>query len=97
MVDRTSGGDESTPRGEVLRRSTPTLKVSSDAAKIPVGIDGSLHKVKAPVTIRIDERALTVVLPADVVKRQLGEYVEPTDEALGHLSGVRGSSQDSNE
>jgi len=97
MMDRTSVGPGSTRRSEVLRRSTPTLKVSSDDAKIPVGIDGSLHKVKAPVTISIDDHALTVVLPVDVVKRQLGEHVEPTDEALGHLSGVRGSSQDSNE
>lgn len=97
MVDRASSGDESTPRAEVLRRSTPTLEVSSDDAKIPVGIDGSLHKVKAPMTIRIDERALTVVLPVDVVKRQLGEHVEPTDEALRLLSGASGSSQDSNE
>jgi len=88
MVARVPDDMPSHRRAEIRQRSISTLVVDSERKKIRVGIDGSLHKVKAPVTIGIDRRALTVVLPLDVVKQQLASQVDPTDEALSFLSGA---------
>ena len=77
-------------RPEIMRRSTPReLTVDSENKKVPVGIDGSLHKSKAPVSLRIDRGALNVILPSDVVARQLLGDSGPTTEALSFLSGLK--------
>lgn len=94
IEDRVSAAKAHTHR-EVRRKSTEVVTIDSDDKKVHVGIDGSLHKVKAPVTVQIDNRALQVVLPTDVVQRQLRGDASPTEEALSHLSGLRPQSKSS--
>jgi len=86
VADREAVGGRG--RGELKEWTTPKLVVESTEKKVPVGIDGSLRKVKAPVKVRIKRAALRVVLPTDVVKRQIQNAPGMTEEALAHLSGV---------
>jgi len=73
--------------GQVKRWNAPSLTVDSTNKKIPVGIDGSLHKMKAPVDIHIDHKVLRVVLPRGLVEGEIIETAVPDQEALSTLSG----------
>jgi diacylglycerol kinase family enzyme len=87
LVDRTPTNHSDLGHPDIKRWSSPTLTVESTEKKVHVGIDGSLHEVKAPVNIRIDHGALRVVLPTGLVKREIHETSTPVREALAHLSG----------
>ncbi len=63
------------------------MTVDSTHKKVHVGIDGSLHKVKAPVDIHSDHAVLRVVLPTELVAQELQESPEVGEEALEYLSG----------
>jgi len=88
LTDRASGKHTKLKHSQVKRWSAPTLTVESTTKKVPVGIDGSLHKVKAPVKIYIGHGSLLVVLPAGVVRQQIRESSDVTPEALANLSGA---------
>jgi diacylglycerol kinase family enzyme len=96
VMEDTVGAAKAHSHREVKRKSTEVLTIDSDDKKVHVGIDGSLHKVKSPVAVRIDNRSLQVVLPSGVVQRQLQGDASPTEEALSFLSGLRQSSESSN-
>jgi len=87
LTNRASGTHTELDLPQVERWSAPTLTVESATEKVPVGIDGSLHKVKAPVKIHIGHGSLRVVLPTGVVKQQIRESSGVTPEALALLSG----------
>jgi diacylglycerol kinase family enzyme len=87
LADREAVGQTKLRRSDLKRWSAPQLTVGSTNKKVHVGIDGSLHKVKAPVDIHIDHAVLRVVLPTELVERELRESGEANDEALAHLSG----------
>jgi len=89
VADREAVGGDG--RGELKEWTTPKLVIESTEKKVPVGIDGSLRTVKAPVKVRIKRAALRAVLPTDVVKRQIQNAPGMTEEALAHLSGVAAS------
>ncbi len=87
LTDRTEAGDIDREHSEVKRWSAPKTTVDSTAKKVHVGIDGSLHKLHAPVDVHIDHRALRVVLPTQLVESEIQESSKPEPEALAHLSG----------
>lgn len=86
VENRAAAGERG--RAEMKEWTTPRLTVESTEKKVPVGIDGSLHKVKAPVEVTVDHAALRIVLPTDVVKRQIQNSGGMTAEGLAHLSGA---------
>lgn len=88
LTDRPSGNHTILNHPNVERWTAPTLTVESATKKVPVGIDGSLHKVKAPVKIHVGHGSLQVVLPTGVVKQQIRESSGVTPEALAKLSGT---------
>jgi hypothetical protein len=63
------------------------VTVDSTKKKVHVGIDGSLHKVKAPVDIHIDHAVLRVVLPTELIAGELDDMADIDEAALAHLSG----------
>jgi len=85
--DRVAGEYADLGHGQAKRWDTPSLTVHSTNKKIPVGIDGSLHKMKAPVDIHIDHKVLRVVLPTELLERQISESSTPDAAALSMLSG----------
>jgi diacylglycerol kinase family enzyme len=87
LADRTEAGNIDLKHSEVKRWSAPKMRVDSAEKKVHVGIDGSLHKLRAPVDVNIDHRALRVVLPTQLVEREIQELSGPDQEALMHLSG----------
>ncbi len=87
LADRPETGDFDLGHSEVKRWTTPKVTVDSTKKKVHIGIDGSLHKMHAPVDIRIDPRALTVVLSSALVEREIAESHSPDHEALSALSG----------
>ena len=87
LADRESIGQTRLRHSDIVQWSAPQVTVDSTNKKVHVGIDGSLHKVKAPVDIHIDHSVLRVVLPTALVERELQESGEESDEALAHLSG----------
>jgi hypothetical protein len=74
--------------GEIKEWTTQKLTVESAKKKVPVGIDGSLRKVKAPIDVEIDRGALRVVLPTDVARREIEFSTGMTPEAIAHLHRV---------
>jgi diacylglycerol kinase family enzyme len=88
MADRSAAGPSGLNRGEIKEWTTPKLTIESAEKKVPVGIDGSLHKVKAPIDVEIDRAALRVVLPTDVAKREIEFSTGMTPEAIAHLHGA---------
>jgi len=87
LADREAVGQTSLKHGDVKRWAAPQLTVNSTDKKVHVGIDGSLHKVKAPVDIHIDRAALRVVLPNELVIGEFGDRADIDEAALAHLSG----------
>jgi diacylglycerol kinase family enzyme len=88
LTDRVSAGHVDLAHSRVTQWSAPTLTVDSTGEKIHAGVDGSLRKHGAPVQLRIDHKALRVILPIDTVRQQIRESSEPTNEILAHLSGA---------
>ncbi len=87
LADRESVGHTNLIHSAAKQWSVPQLTVDSTHKKVHVGIDGSLHKVKAPVDIHIDHAVLRVVLPTELVEQELQESAEVGEEALEYLSG----------
>jgi diacylglycerol kinase family enzyme len=87
LTDRIEGEYTGMEHSETKRWDTPKLIVDSSKKKVHVGIDGSLHKMRAPVDIHIDHKALRVVLPMGVAERDISETEGPNEEALAFLSG----------
>lgn len=85
LADKTQSGEAE--HSEVKRWDTPKLTVDSTHKKVHVGIDGSLHKLKAPVDIHIDHKALRVVLPMGLVRSEITETSSLDEAALSSLSG----------
>ena len=81
-------GDTDLEHSDIERWSAPTVTVASTKKKVHVGIDGSLHKMKAPVDIGVENNALRVVLASELVRREIQESSAPGREALAHLSGA---------
>jgi diacylglycerol kinase family enzyme len=94
VADRSADGPSAISRGEIKEWTTPKLTIESAQKKVPVGIDGSLHKVKAPIDVEIDHAALSVVLPRDVARREIEFSTGMTPEAFAHLA-VGDTSSDS--
>jgi diacylglycerol kinase family enzyme len=90
LVDRTSTRHTDLEHSDIERWTAPTMTVASTKKKVPVGIDGSLHTLKAPVDIGVENKALRVVLATELVKREIQESSAPGREALAHLSGAFG-------
>jgi diacylglycerol kinase family enzyme len=88
LAERTSTRLADLEHSDLKRWSAPTLTVDSTTKKVPVGIDGSLHELKAPVDVHIHSEALRVVLGEDLVQREIRESSTPTHQALEHLSGA---------
>ena len=88
LADRTSSGHVHLEHSQLEQWSAPSLTVASTKKKVHVGVDGSLHKVKSPVHIRVDHDSLRVVLPTGLVKREIQESSEITHRALEHLAGL---------
>jgi diacylglycerol kinase family enzyme len=88
LADRTDLGDTAFKHSKVTRWTSPTVTVNSTKKKVHVGIDGSLHKVKTPVHIRIDRGALRVVLATGLVREEIEESTDVDRVALAHLSGA---------
>jgi diacylglycerol kinase family enzyme len=72
---------------QVKRWNASNLTIESTEKKIAVGVDGSLHKMKAPVGIYIDHKALRVVLPTRLVKQVVRESSVLDHDALSSLTG----------
>ena len=87
LADRESVGDSDLSHSSAKRWSVPQLTVDSTHKKVHVGIDGSLHKVKAPVDIHVDHAVLRVVLPTELIVNKIGESIDIDATALAHLSG----------
>jgi hypothetical protein len=87
LTDRVEDERVDLKHGQVKRWDTPCITVDSTEKKIPVGIDGSLHKLKAPVDIHIDHKVLRVVLPTELLEREMNETSTPEQDALSALSG----------
>lgn len=87
LTDRVEGEVVGLTHGQAKRWDAPSLTVNSTNKKIPAGIDGSLHKMKAPVDIHIDHKVLRVVLPRDLLEVEITETEAPDQEALSTLSG----------
>lgn len=92
MADRSAVGPSGINHREIKEWITPKLTVESAEKKVRVGIDGSLHKVKAPIDVEIDHAALRVVLPRDVARREIQFSTGMTPEAIAHLAGGDSSS-----
>jgi len=86
MADRSAVDPAGIKRGEIKEWTTSKLTIESAQKKVPVGIDGSLHKVKAPIDVEIDQAALRVVLPTGVAKREIQFSTGMTPEAFAHLA-----------
>jgi diacylglycerol kinase family enzyme len=87
LADRSQSGDLDLKHADAKRWNAPKVTVDSSSKKVHVGIDGSLHKMGSPVDIHIDHKALRVVLPTELVTRELGESSAPDHDALSALSG----------
>ena len=87
VTNRVEGDQVDFRHPQVKRWNAPRLTVESTEKKIPAGVDGSLHKMKVPVDIHIDHKALRVVLPTGLLERQISESSTPDDDALSTLSG----------
>lgn len=87
LADREAVGETQLNHSDIKRWSTPQITVRSTHKKVHVGIDGSLHKVKAPVDIHIDHAVLRVVLSAELVAGEIDESAAINEPALAHLSG----------
>ena len=87
LTNRESLGGVGLRHPDVKRWSAPQITVDSTHKKVHVGIDGSLHKVKAPIDIHIDHGVLRVVLPTALVERELQESADAGEEALEYLTG----------
>jgi diacylglycerol kinase family enzyme len=72
---------------QVKRWNAASLTIESTDKKIAAGVDGSLHKMKAPVDVHIDHKALRVVLPTRLVKEIVSESTVLDHDALSSLSG----------
>ena len=72
---------------QVKRWNAASLTIESTDKKISAGVDGSLHKMKAPVDVHIDHKALRVVLPTRLVDQIVSESTVPDQDALSWLSG----------
>jgi diacylglycerol kinase family enzyme len=72
---------------QVKRWNAARLTIESTDKKIAAGVDGSLHKMKAPVDVHIDHKALRVVLPTRLVKEIVSESTVLDHDALSSLSG----------
>jgi len=86
MADRSAVDPAGIKRGELKEWTTSKLTIESAEKKVPVGIDGSLHKVKAPIDVEIDHEALRVVLPTGVAKQAIQSSTGMTPEAFAHLA-----------
>ena len=86
MADRSAVDPAGIKRGELKEWTTSKLTIESAQKKVPVGIDGSLHKVKAPIDVEIDHEALRVVLPTGAARRAIRFSTGMTPEALAHLA-----------
>ena len=87
LTDRTDPGNSALTNRQVNQWNTEKLTVDSTKKKIPVGIDGSLHKMHAPVEVHIDHKALRVVLPTGLIKRVISASSAPDEDALAALLG----------
>ncbi len=87
MADREAVKETSLKHSDVKRWSAPHVTVDSTNKKVHVGIDGSLHNVKAPVEIHIDHAVLRVVLPTQLVADEIDETAGIDEATLAHLSG----------
>ena len=87
LADREAVGQTDLRHSDVKRWSAPQVTVGSTEKKVHVGIDGSLHKVKAPVDIHIDRGVLRVVLPTELVVGELDDAADINEAALSYLSG----------
>jgi diacylglycerol kinase family enzyme len=87
LTNRESVRDTNLNHSAAKRWSVPQLTVDSTHKKVHVGIDGSLHKVKAPVDIHVDHAVLRIVLPTDLIVGEIGESADIDAAALAHLSG----------
>ena len=87
LADREAVGQTQLNHRDVKRWSAPQVTVGSTHKKVHVGIDGSLHKVKAPVDIHIDHAVLRVVLSTVLVAGEFDEAAGIDEAALAHLSG----------
>ena len=88
VANRTASEHTGREHADAKRWSVPALSVESTEEKAHVGIDGSLHSMKAPVDVHIDHAALRVVLPSGLAKREFEESSGVTGSALAHLSGA---------
>jgi diacylglycerol kinase family enzyme len=86
MADRSAVDPSGRTVGEIKEWTTRKLTIESAKRRVPVGIDGSLHKVKAPIDVEIDRAALRVVLPTDVARREIEFSTGMTAEAFAHLA-----------
>jgi diacylglycerol kinase family enzyme len=87
LADRESVGDTNLTHSAAKQWSVPQLTVDSTHKKVHVGIDGSLHKVRAPVDIHVDHAVLRVVLPTELVVDEIGALADVDETALEYLSG----------
>jgi len=87
LADREAVGQTDLRHSDVKRWSAPQVTVGSTEKKVHVGIDGSLHKVKAPVDIHIDRAVLRVVLPTELVVGEVDDAADINEAALSLLSG----------
>jgi diacylglycerol kinase family enzyme len=87
LADRASIAETSLRHSDLKQWSAPQVTVDSTKKKVHVGIDGSLHKVKAPVDIHVDHAVLRVVLPTELIAGELEDSVDIDEGALAHLSG----------
>jgi len=87
LADRESVGDTNLTHSAAKQWSVPQLTVDSTHKKVHVGIDGSLHKVKAPVDIHVDHAVLRVVLPTELIVDKIGASTDVDEMALKYLSG----------
>jgi diacylglycerol kinase family enzyme len=72
---------------QVKRWNTSSLTIESTDKKVAAGVDGSLHRMKAPVDVHVDHKALRVVLPARLMKQVISESSVPDHDAMSSLSG----------
>jgi diacylglycerol kinase family enzyme len=87
LADRESIGETRLSHSDLKQWAAPQVTVDSTKRKVHVGIDGSLHKVKAPVDIHVDNKVLRVVLPTELVRGELDDSADIDEVALAHLSG----------
>jgi diacylglycerol kinase family enzyme len=88
LGDRESVGASNLTHSAVKQWTVLQMTVDSTHKKVHVGIDGSLHKVKAPVDIHVDHAVLRVVLPTELIVGKIGESAGVDEAALAHLSGL---------